>query len=155
MYNYNLVQELIASGKTVLNNGFIGGSAALNGNVEDSEYRKSLFIGYTEWMRSVFASGLGNDDRSEVLSRVKDSAIAGIRRYRLIQATAQEAVVVIDEVAVLKAQLAKVEAQRDEAVQVANAAINAYGALAASVRIQANYGVATKTYNEVVSKVGF
>lgn len=106
MYNYNLVQALIASGKAVLNNGFIGGSAALNGNVEDPEYRKSLFLGYTEWMRSVFASGLGADDRAEVFSRVKDSAIAGIRRYRLIQATAQEAVVVIDEVAVLKAQLA-------------------------------------------------
>lgn len=154
MYNYNLVQALIASGKTVLNNGFIGGSAALNGNVEDPEYRKSLFVGYSEWMRSVFASGLCNADRSEVFSRVKDSAIIGIRKYRLIQATAQETVVVIDEVAVLNAKLAAMQAQLNVTnLELAQRTAD-HEALIASVRVQANCGVTTKTYNEVVSKVG-
>lgn len=144
MYNYNLVQALIASGKTVLNNGFIGGSAALNGDVECKFYRQSLFVGYTEWMRSVFSSGLDAADRAEVFSRVKDSAIAGIRKYRLIQSTAQEAVVVIDEVAVLKAKLAAAK------TEIANLA-QSNESLRINLR-QAMRGVVTA---EVKSSVGF
>lgn len=111
MYNYNLVNEGIAIQACGGNVDLILKGYSLEGK-EGAKYRQAIYPGLTAWMRKgyimVEQGLLTADQLKSIQSVVKEDGIKRVKAIRaahVIQSTAQEAVVIIDELAELKAEL--------------------------------------------------
>lgn len=162
MSNYNLVESLIASGKemltkTFVNNEFAKQEIPCNLDAEQEKlYRYSLFTGYQEWVTKTTQLGLSGYESLVIFSEVKQAAYRGLAKFRVMsvkQTTVIEQVVVIDEVAVLKAELAAMQLALDSVLESKSAVVNELMKVKLSMRVHAQNGVKTRVYQEVVSKV--
>lgn len=119
--SYQIAEEMIAKGKVMLNETFVGKS--INdfdiANLGNTYYRYSMFTGYVSWKNEVHAR-VARDLKAHVFTALIDSIGAAYRRAQesqVIEQTTQVAEVVVDELALLKAELAAVKADRKSVVE--------------------------------------
>lgn len=141
----------------------------VKGNVETTKVRYEVYPGYRIWCSDVFKAverGLISERESiDIFVRVKETAISNYNNA-LIKQTTQLAEVVVDEIALLKAEL---EAKTQEcanvvrelnvtktALTVSEAKVNQYEAVLSRLqkRTVVIGNVVTKAYVQVASKVG-
>jgi hypothetical protein len=86
----------------------------VKGNVETTKVRYEVYPGYRIWCSDVFKAverGLISERESiDIFVRVKETAISNYNLAVMFQQTTQVAEVVVDELALLKAELAAVKA---------------------------------------------
>ena len=93
----------------------------VKGNVETTKVRYEVYPGYRIWCSDVFKAverGLISERESiDIFVRVKETAISNYNLAVMFQQTTQVAEVVVDELALLKAELAAVKADRKSVVE--------------------------------------
>ena len=126
MFN-SLVNSLIAEGIAIQVAGGISAIALEGKSLEGREgaaYAQRIYPSLTAWMRDVFNAYdnayLTKTQMLQVFRVVKEDRIERVERFRksyILQQTTQVAEVVVDELALVKAELAAVKADRKSVVE--------------------------------------
>lgn len=151
MYNY-----ILSAGLTVVANG----AFAHNVDIESTAGRQLVYRGLRAWQRDVFAANerglISEQEKVSIFSEVKTVAVDNynIAREELVNNVVEETIVVIDEIAELKAAM-RLMAEQVQALQKdAKIQKDSYDQLAKAVVLENRTGIKNKIYQEVVSKVG-